>query len=121
VKDNFDLEEEERGRPRSRECERIIKEKRHMTHDDVDELVRWVSSKDIRREAALLSANEDQEKEFKHKEEEKRQGIGMSTDDGSVSHLNIQDLVQHARKTNGDKTAEPALPTGVEVGDLRCL
>jgi hypothetical protein len=121
VKDNFDLEEEERGRPRSRECERIVKEKRHMTHDDVDELVRWVSSKDIRREATLLSANEDPEKHSKHKEEDKRQDIGMSTDDGSVSHLDVQDLVQHARKTSGDKTAEAAPPARVEVGDLRAL
>jgi hypothetical protein len=91
-----------------------------MTHDDVDELVQWVSSKDIRREATLLSANEDPDKHSKHKEE-KIQDIGMSNDDGSVSQLDVQDLVQHARKTSGDKTAEPAPPAEVEVGDLRAL
>jgi hypothetical protein len=120
VKETFDLEEEERGRARSRECERPVMEKRHMTHEDVEELVRWVSKKGIKREATLISSNEDPEKGLTT-QEENNQEIGMSTGAESSSHLDVANHIEHARKISGDKTTKPAPPAGVEVGDLKAF
>jgi hypothetical protein len=119
VKETFD-EEEERGRPRSRDCDLPAKEKRHIAHDDIDELVRWVSSKNMKQQPTLISTNEDPKTAFM-REEERTQQLGMSNEYESLSHLDVQDTVQHARKTSGDKTSEPALPTAAETGDLKTL
>ncbi|KAF2830847.1 hypothetical protein CC86DRAFT_367499 [Ophiobolus disseminans] len=45
-----DLQEEpERGRPRSRDGPFVPQPRGHLSHDDVDELVRWVSRKDSKQ------------------------------------------------------------------------
>ncbi|KAF1831530.1 hypothetical protein BDW02DRAFT_556629 [Decorospora gaudefroyi] len=117
VKPSFeDMEEAERGRPRSRESELPVKEKRHMTYDDVDELVRWVSNRDMKHQATLISASTEAEEESKRREREKERQIGMSTEDGSSSQIDVQDLVALARKTSGDKSGLLSAPSvGVET------
>lgn len=101
--DPFD--EPERGRPRSRSESPIIKEpKSHLRADDIPELVRWVSRKDVQQqdpivpdsEPAPLRPNElesgdlrtlrstqpddvDVEK-IKRNEDEKKQQLGMTVD-----------------------------------------
>ncbi|OWY46591.1 hypothetical protein AALT_g2574 [Alternaria alternata] len=119
--DDFD-EEEQRGRPRSREEIEPIKEKRHITDDDVDELVRWVSRKDSKQQESPVLEGDNPIGRLKREEEEKQQQIGMSVDDGSLSQADLPDVVEHARKTSGGPTNFP--PTGpfaVETGDLRVL
>jgi hypothetical protein len=119
--DDFD-EEEQRGRPRSREEIEPIKEKRHITDDDVDELVRWVSRKDSKQQESPVLEGDNPIGRLKREEEEKQQQIGMSVDDGSLSQADLPDVVEHARKTSGGPTNSP--PTGpfaVETGDLRVL
>jgi hypothetical protein len=115
-------EEEERGRPRSRESIEPIKEKRHITDDDVDELVRWVSRKDSKQQGSPIPVSENPIDRRKREEEEKQQQIGMSIDDGSLSHSDLQEVVEHARKTSADMVSPPpAAPFGAETGDLRVL
>ncbi|CAN9422043.1 unnamed protein product [Alternaria alternata] len=96
--DDFD-EEEQRGRPRSREEIEPIKEKRHITDDDVDELVRWVSRKDSKQQESTVLEGDNPIGRLKREEEEKQQQIGMSVDDGSLSQADLSDVVEHARKT----------------------
>ncbi|KAI4645975.1 hypothetical protein J4E93_005554 [Alternaria ventricosa] len=123
VKETFDEidEEEQRGRPRSRESIEPIKEKRHITDDDVDELVRWVSRKDSKQDSPVPVAENPIDR-LKREEEEKQTQIGMSVDDGSLSHADLQEVVEHARKTSADMVSPPpASPFAVETGDLRVL
>jgi hypothetical protein len=124
VKETFDEidEEEQRGRPRSRESIEPIKEKRHITDDDVDELVRWVSRKDSKQHDSPAPGSGNPIDRLKEEEEEKQQQIGMSVDDGSLSHVDLPDIVEHARKTSGDAASSPPpAPFGAETGDLRVL
>jgi hypothetical protein len=124
VKETFNEtdEEEARGRPRSRESNEPMKEKRHITEDDVDELVRWVSRKDIKQPDAPISRSETSTDRVKREEDEKLHQIGMSIDDGSLSQADLQDLVEHARKKSGDAASSPPpAPFGAETGDLRVL
>ncbi|KAI4951635.1 hypothetical protein J4E86_007051 [Alternaria arbusti] len=120
--DEIDDEEEQRGRPRSRESIEPIKEKRHITDDDVDELVRWVSRKDSKQQDSPGPVSENPIGRLKREEEEKQAQIGMSVDDGSLSHADLQEVVEHARKTSADMVSPPpASPFAVETGDLRVL
>jgi hypothetical protein len=124
VKETFEEidEEEQRGRARSRESIEPIKEKRHITDDDVDELVRWVSRKDSKQDESPAPGGETPIDRLKREEEEKQHQIGMSVGDGSLSHTDLQDIVEHARKTSGDATSSPPpAPFAVETGDLRVL
>jgi hypothetical protein len=97
-------------------------EKRHITDDDVDELVRWVSRKDTKQPDAPTLGSETPIDHLKRKEEEKLHQIGMSVDDSSLSEAHLQDLVEHARKKSGDAASSPPpAPFGAETGDLRVL
>ncbi|KAI1539546.1 hypothetical protein PtrSN002B_002141 [Pyrenophora tritici-repentis] len=110
------IEEEERGRPRSRESADRPKEKRHMTEDDVDELVRWVTRKHDKP-----TESETRVETLQREEEEKKHELGMSVvDQGSLSNADVRDLVDHARQTSRE-TSSPPPPPGVETGDLRAL
>lgn len=114
------LEEPERGRPRSRAESPVIEQKTHLSHDDVDELVRWVS----RRESKQGDVGNDvQVTEFLQQQHEKQQQLGMTVGQGSLSHSDVQDLVEHARKRSGDQASEPtpSRPNDAETGDLRTL
>ncbi|KNG49842.1 hypothetical protein DDE82_006891 [Stemphylium lycopersici] len=115
-------EEEHRGRPRSRESAGPpVKEKRHITDADVDELVRWVSRKDSKQQDVPIPESHDRVESLKRDEEEKKQAIGMSVDQGSLSHSDVQELVEHARKTSGETKAITSEPFDVETGDLNTL
>ncbi|KAG9193793.1 hypothetical protein G6011_03828 [Alternaria panax] len=124
VKETFSEidEEEQRGRQRSRESIEPIQEKRHITDDDVDELVRWVSRKDSRQQESLAARDENPIDYVKGEEEEKQHQIGMSVDDGSLSNIDLLDIVEHARKTSGDTASSPPTElSAVETGDLKIL
>jgi len=115
------VEEEMRGRPRSRESVERVKEKRHITEDDVDELVRWVTNKGSKQNNTSTES-ETRVESLQREEEEKKQQLGMSADQGSLSNIDVQDLVDHVRKTSRETgTASPSPPAGVETGDLRVL
>ncbi|KAH7562464.1 hypothetical protein BM1_01984 [Bipolaris maydis] len=125
IKDTFDQqqiedEEENRGRPRSRELpEPPTQEKTHLSSSDVDELVRWVSSKNLKRYDTPLSQAQTPTGIPDSAQDEKKQAVGMSLDKGSLSHRDIQDLIEHARKTSipTDETNPDA--SGIERGDLK--
>ncbi|EUC44498.1 hypothetical protein COCMIDRAFT_27201 [Bipolaris oryzae ATCC 44560] len=125
IKETFDLqqiedEEENRGRPRSRELpESPTQEKTHLSSSDVDELIRWVSSKNLKRHDTPLSQAQTQTGTLDSAQDEKKQAVGMSLDQGSLSHRDVQDLIEHARKTSAtaDDTAPDA--SGIERGDLK--
>ncbi|KAL1799542.1 hypothetical protein ACET3X_003579 [Alternaria dauci] len=124
VKETFDEvdEEERRGRPRSRESIEPIKEKRHITDDDVDELVRWVSRKDSKQQESPVPEGENSIGHREREEEEKQQQIGMSVDDGSLSHTDLPEIVEYARrKSSATASSAPPGPFAVETGDLRVL
>ncbi|RMZ67662.1 hypothetical protein GMOD_00001621 [Pyrenophora seminiperda CCB06] len=136
--EEYEEEEEERGRPRSRESvDRVVlKGKRHMTDDDVDDLVRWISRKTSKQrpqqphDQHLESVNREEEEEeeettLRREDQDKKHVIGMTIvgeDQGSLSNTHVEELVQHARKTSGqaDTTTTP-VGGGIESGDLRTL
>ncbi|KAF2025884.1 hypothetical protein EK21DRAFT_75344 [Setomelanomma holmii] len=91
------LEEPERGRPRSRDGPSPSRphQKGHLTHNDVDELVRWVSRTDSKQSA---SPYHDQEgKDLHHNEDKNKQQLGMTMVHGSLSHSDVKDLLEHVR------------------------
>ncbi|USP81716.1 hypothetical protein yc1106_08990 [Curvularia clavata] len=116
------IEEEElnRGRPRSREMsEPPVEEKSHITHDDIDDLVRWVSRKDLKRQDTPLSETQTKVESMEIDEDEKKKAVGMTIDDGSLSHSDVQDLIDHARKTSIVAESYNTDAGGVERGDLK--
>lgn len=125
IKDTFDLqqiedEEENRGRPRSRELpEPPAQEKTHLSSSDVDELVRWVSSKNLKRHDTPLSQAQTQTGTPDSAQDEKKQAVGMTLDEGSLSHRDVQDLIEHARKTSTTADDTSVHASGIERGDLK--
>ncbi|CAE7179961.1 hypothetical protein CFE70_006200 [Pyrenophora teres f. teres 0-1] len=115
-------EEEERGRPRSRESVERVKEKRHMTDDDVDELVRWVTRKGSNQHDKPTESETRVKTLQREEEEEKKQELGMTVDQGSLSNVDVEHLVNYARRTSRETAmSSPPAPAGVETGDLRAL
>jgi hypothetical protein len=111
VHQSFDEAEElERGRPRSRDS-LSMQDKRHMTHEDVDELVRWISRKDSKQQDAPIPESDDLAT-LNQNDEEKKQEIGMSVDQGSLSHADVEELIAHARKTSGGDPVQPTPALG---------
>ena len=101
VRGSVDLrgEEEERGRPRSRDAPSPIKHpKTHLTDNDVDELVRWVSRKDSKQQETSTRENDDRTLEWNRQEQAKKKLLSMTADDGSLSHNDVQDLLAHIHK-----------------------
>jgi hypothetical protein len=101
VRGSVDLrgEEEERGRPRSRDAPSPIKHpKTHLTDNDVDELVRWVSRKDSKQQETSTRENDDRTLEWNRQEQAKKKLLSMTADDGSFSHNDVQDLLAHIHK-----------------------
>lgn len=115
VRERADMfEEEERGRPRSRESiSPLPKQKNHLTDDDVDDLVRWVSRRDSKQLQPSVLENDDQTFEWKRQEDAKKQQLGMTKDQGSLSHGDIQELVAHVR-TNSQELPTTSLPNKSE-------
>jgi hypothetical protein len=126
------LEEPERGRPLSREGPQRNKQKGHLTDNDVNELVKWVSRKDSKQQSP---PQYDQEVDkLQRREEEKKQQLGMTVDEGSLSHSDVQDLIQAVKSsdltfqgpeptvTASSTIADspvPSRPGEAERGDLR--
>lgn len=117
-RDSLDAPEEpERGRPRSREGARP-KAKGHITHEDIGDLVKWVSRKDSKQQSqSPVKVQEDEAKRLLRKDEKKKQQLGMSVDEGSLSHGDVQGIIEHVRSSDlvraEAKTGKP------EAGDLR--
>jgi hypothetical protein len=109
-------EEPERGRPLSREGGRP-KPRGHLTYDDIGELVRHVTRTESRQQpdpAVDVLASE---------EEAKKKALGMSVDEGSLSHSDVQNLIEHVKSSHSDvrgvePTVQPITPKP-ETGDLR--
>ncbi|KAH7093334.1 hypothetical protein FB567DRAFT_515137 [Paraphoma chrysanthemicola] len=106
------LEEPERGRPRSRDGPSRQQAKSHLTHDDVDELVRWVSRKDSKQSASPKPDHDVQQ--LQHQEEKKKQKLGMTVDEGSLSHSDVKELIEHVRSKSMDQDPETARIAQVE-------
>jgi hypothetical protein len=87
------LEEPERGRPRSRDCVPRPQAKTYVTHDDIDELVSWVSRKDSKQTSPPMHVEE----------------IGRSGDDAENPSGRV-------KASNTSSQAD-----GFEAGDLRQL
>jgi hypothetical protein len=103
-------EEPERGRPRSREGPTRPSPKGHITHEDINELVSWVSRKDSKQQTPL---EQDKEvAEIQGQEGRKKKQLGISVDEGSLSHSDVKDLIEHVKhpelaKENSSKPGNP--------------
>jgi len=95
--------EPERGRPRSRDRPSSREARQHLTDDDINDLVRWVSRKDSKQQDS--PEHDESLKQIKRQEEAKQAAIGMSVDEGSLSHSDVQDLISHVQSV---KLSEPA-------------
>ena len=106
-------EEENRGRPRSRDLpEPGIKEKTHLTHDDIEDLVRWVSRKDVKLNGSSTPELQDSAETLDiSDEDEKKEAVGMTLDQGSLSHSDVQELLEHIQGRSRSATEN-------ETGDL---
>jgi hypothetical protein len=85
----------EAARGRSRERSPKFQDKGHLKDDDVDELVRWVSRRDS--EQASSPDIKDEVAQLKCKEDEKMQKLGMTVEDKSLGHEDLDDLLAHVR------------------------
>jgi hypothetical protein len=117
-----DAEEPERGRPLSREGPARPKPKGHITHDDINDLVKWVSRKDSKQSPPeheeIDPLRRDSEIDpLQRVEDAKKQQLGMSVDEGSLSHSDVKELIEHVRSSSlGDDTPKLGEP---ERGDLK--
>ena len=121
----FEEEDEpERGRSRSRSASPALDRKTHLSVNDVDELVRWVSRKESRRQDVTREEDPHVEatpaksfepetgdlrtlrsenaavQDIKQKEDEKKEQLGMSVDEGSLSHGGLQEVITHVKSLN---------------------
>ncbi|OAL06243.1 hypothetical protein IQ06DRAFT_210499 [Phaeosphaeriaceae sp. SRC1lsM3a] len=116
-------QEPERGRPLSREGHVRPKPKNHITDDDINDLVKWVSRKDSRQESPL-QPQEPTIDELQRQEDAKKQQLGMTVDEGSLSHSDVKDLIEHVRSTDvALQGSEPTIKvsSGPETGDINQL
>lgn len=117
----LDDNETERGRSRSRESPSSTQQaKNHLTYDDVDELVRWVSRKDRNQEQSILE-NEDRVMEWQRQEDEKKKQIGMTVDEGSLSHSDVKELIEHVRSISLQDVPVKTNTTEAEMGSLGAI
>lgn len=100
--------EPERGRPRSRLSNRE-QQKSHLTEDDINDLVRWVSRKDT--PPSQLEPDPTVQ-HLKREEEAKQAALGMSIAQRSLSHTDVTYLIQHVK--SNQVSAQGTLPT-VEI------
>ncbi|KAH7397045.1 hypothetical protein DE146DRAFT_658483 [Phaeosphaeria sp. MPI-PUGE-AT-0046c] len=116
-------QEPERGRPLSREGHVRPKQKHHITDDDINDLVKWVSRKDSNQQ----NPSEPQAPtidELQHQEDLKKKQLGMSVDEGSLSHSDVKELIEHVRSTDvALQGSEPTVQvsSGPETGDINQL
>jgi len=129
-------EEPERGRPRSREAPLRPQARTHLTHDDVNDLVSWISRKNTNQEISPHQDNESETVKTKDvatnrtsaaldteagaieaSEDIKKQQLGMSIDEGSLSHSDVKDLLRHVKTSNLTLQGTDS----AETGDLRAL
>ncbi|KAF3044398.1 hypothetical protein E8E12_010217 [Didymella heteroderae] len=92
-KDDVSVLEAARGRSRERSPK--LQDKGHLKNDDIDELVRWVSRRDSKQ--ASNPDVKDDLAQLKHQEEEKTQKLGMTIEDKSLDHDDLDDLLAHVR------------------------
>lgn len=101
-------DEPERGRPRSRSGSPALEHKDHITHDDVDDLVRWVSRKEIAPNEPIIPQSDPINLPLLDNDNDaKKAQLGIHNDPGSLSHLDLPDLIAHVRSRGS--TSEPAV------------
>jgi hypothetical protein len=125
-------DEPERGRPLSRDGPARPKPKGHVTNDDVDDLVSWVSRKKSKDHNPPV--DEEQVAKLQREEDAKKKQLGMTVDQGSLSHSDVQNLIEDVKasdlpvqgiaptvKASSVATEKPipARPNEAESGDLR--
>ncbi|CAO2655569.1 Nn.00g043720.m01.CDS01 [Neocucurbitaria sp. VM-36] len=118
------IDEPERGRPRSRSESPIITEpKTHLRSDDIPELVRWVSRKDVKQPDPIIPDTAATTIQSQRDENDKSNQVNMQADQDSLNNVDVQDLVEHARKRSDPVPSEPSplRPNELESGDLRTL
>ncbi|KAH6243225.1 hypothetical protein HBI40_247410 [Parastagonospora nodorum] len=98
--------EPERGCPRSCEgpASLRLKPKGYITHEDIGDLVKWSPTK--------VQEEEEEEEKLLREEEKKKQQLGMSVDEGSLLHGDVQEIIEHVRSSSLVKDKP-------EVGDLK--
>ena len=102
VADN--VEEPERGRPRSRDVPPRPTSRNHVTMGDVDELVRWVSRRDAKQQSPP-----EQAATVRQQEDSRKRQLGMSNEDDSASDIDVQDLLTHVRsRASPTRYSEPS-------------
>lgn len=100
-------DEPERGRPRSRSGSPAVEHKDHMSHHDVDELVRWVSRKEIAPNEPTIPQSDSKTLPLLEADNEaKKAQLGIHNDPGSLSHLDLPDLIAHVRSRGAPEPAE---------------
>lgn len=117
-------DEPERGRPLSREGHARPKAKNHITDDDINDLVKWVSRKDSKQQSPSDQPQEPTIDELRHEEDTKKQQLGMSVDEGSLSHSDVKDLIEHVKSSNAAlQGSEPTVKvtSAPETGDINQL
>jgi hypothetical protein len=107
-------DEPERGRPRSREGLSRPKSKGHMTNEDVDELIRWVSRKDAKPETPLKHdesvANIPGDEHHMKKQPSMNNGSDSDNDNHSASDSDAEDLLAFLKpKTKSPQEPKPTL------------
>lgn len=122
-RDTLEEPEPERGRPLSREGHARPKPKGHITHDDINDLVKWVSRKDSKQQSPPQS-QEPSIDEIQRQEDAKKQQLGMTVDEGSLSHSDVKHLIEHVKSS--DIARQGSIPTvqtssAPETGDLNQL
>ena len=108
-KDDVSVLEAKRGR--SRERSPGFDDKGFLKDDDVDELVRWVSRRHSRQQSN--PDVKDEVAHLKHHEDEKKQQLGMTVDDGSLDQEGLEDLLAHVRGRENTSQSSDILQTNV--------
>jgi hypothetical protein len=125
-------EEPERGRPLSRDGPARPQPKGHITNEDVNELVNWISRKESKDQNPLV--DEQEVKELQREEDAKKKQLGMTLDEGSLSHSDVKGLIEEVKSSDlalqgfvptvkassaAAETHLPARPNEAESGDFR--
>jgi hypothetical protein len=125
-------EEPERGRPLSRDGPSRPKQKGLVTNNNVNELVHEVSRRDSREQSPRT--NDEEGKKLLRKEDAKKKKLGMTVDEGSLSHSDVKDPIEEVKSSDlvlqsleptvsafsaVAQTRIPPRPNEAETGDLR--
>ncbi|KAF3006547.1 hypothetical protein E8E13_005993 [Curvularia kusanoi] len=87
-------------RGRSRERPSTFQDKGHLHDDDVDDLVRWVSQRDSQYPQNLDGQDAAAGLNLQEEEKKKKQKLGMTVDDKSLTPEDLEDLLAHVKSRN---------------------